>query len=96
MKSVSKLICLATFFILHFLLHTQLRALAGHILAHATLSYTQVRGHSLATFFTFHSSFFTLRSSLLRYFYYIDNLVDDFHRGDIFGFGLIGDTNTVT
>ena len=96
MKSVSKLICLATFFVLHFLLHTQLRALAGHILAHATLSYTQVRGHSLATFFTFHSSFFTLRSSLLWYFYYIDNLVDDFHRGDIFGFGLIGNADTVT
>ena len=32
MKSVSKLICLATFFVLHFLLHTQLRALAGYIL----------------------------------------------------------------
>ena len=62
MKSVSKLICLATFFVLHFLLHTQLRALAGHILAHATLSYTQVRGHSLATFFTLHSSFFVLHS----------------------------------
>ena len=55
MKSVSKLICLATFFVLHFLLHTQLRALAGHILAHATLSYTQVREHSLAIFFTLHS-----------------------------------------
>ena len=32
MKSVSKLICLATFFVLHFLLHTQLWALAGYIL----------------------------------------------------------------
>ena len=55
MKSVSKLICLATFFVLHVLLHTQLWALAGHILAHVTLSYTQVREHSLAIFFTLHS-----------------------------------------
>ena len=75
MKSVSKLICLATFFVLHFLLHTQLRALAGYIL---------------------HSSFFVLHSSLLGYFYYIDNLVNDFHRGNIFGFGLIGNADTVT
>jgi|GEM_PF-4524307 len=59
MKSVSKLICLATFFILHFLLHTQLRALAGHILAHATLSYTQLR--ALAGYIL-HSSFFILHS----------------------------------
>ena len=68
MKSVSKLICLATFFVLHFLLYTQLRALAGYI----------------------------LHSSLLWYFHSIDYLVDDFHRGNIFGFCLIGDTNTVT
>ena len=75
MKSVSKLICLATFFVLHFLLYTQLRALAGYIL---------------------HFSLFVLHSSLLWYFHSIDYLVDDFHRGNIFGFCLIGDTNTVT
>ena len=57
MKSVSKLICLATFFVLHFLLHTQAYSL-GYILHHIP------KLIHLATFFTLHSSLFTLIGQL--------------------------------